>query len=378
MAKHNLFSFCIGVAVLLCSCSNNVKTDNAGLLNLNYQLTHSIDSTRLNPEVSSGHGMLAADSANIYLLDFKFGTLSVFDFNGGFQKRLFGLGKGPHELPFIPHKFGISPSGTIVFVGDHSISFGSITESSVKTLSTNWMVSTPINVLQNKPKGSMSGIYEVDWSKAENRIALSDSLIYLPIIAYHPLLNGYMHSKYYKTTRVVGAFNYNGELVTMFGERSKEYLKQKFIANFDKAYIAHGSNLTYISFAIDSLIYVYDNNGKLVTEFGKGYPNLNQNYPKHASYEIAESNYISDWANFGTYQSIKCSPTDSVLVRLIFPKAGEKTALQLFKNNAYVGSITTPKNFKLAYIDTGVIIGHTIPSETSREINLVTITYSID
>ncbi len=378
MEKHNLFYFCIGVAILLCSCKSKVKTDNGGLQSLNYQITHSIDSIAITPEVNSGYGMLAADSAKIYLVDFKFGTLSVFNHNGTFQKRIFGMGKGPQELPSKPHKFGVNPSGTLVFINDYSFTFGSLQDSATKTVTTDYMVSNPISVLQNKPKGDMNGIYEIDWSKADNRLALSDSLIYLPIIVFHPLLNGYTHKKYYKTTRVVGAFSYKGKLVKTFGKRSKEYLKHKFIANFDKAYITQGNNLTFVSFAIDSLIYAYDAKGEMVTNFGKAHRNLNQNYPAYSSFETAESNYTSNWDEYGTYQTIKYSTNDSVLVRLVFPNATENTYLQVFKNNAFVGEIKTPTKFNLAYVGNGKIIGHTIPDELPKSINLITISYNID
>ena len=369
----------IALCVLTYHISCDTKKFEQDKTPIHLQLNHKTDTITITPDVYSGYGVLTADSSNIYMMDIKFGTLSVFNHKGVFQERLFGFGKGPQELPYKPHKFDINSSGTVVFINDHTFSFGSLKkDNTVKTVTTDWMENNPLSVLQSKPKGDMNGIYEIDWSKGDNRIAITDSLIYLPIITYHPLLNGYMHKKYYKTTRVVGAFNYNGQLVKTFGKRSNEYLKSKYIANFDKAYITSGNEMVFVSFAIDSLVYAYDLAGKLVTSFGKGHPKLKQNYPEYSSFETAESNYPRNWNEYGTYQSIKYSATDSVLVRLVFPNLNDNTHLQIFKYNEFVGSIETPKNFKLAYVGNGKIIGHTTPDEEfSKSINLITINYTI-
>lgn len=338
------------------------------------KLEYQVDSVMLKLPVGSGIYLIQCWNNMFYILDYRFAVLSVFDSTGKYVNRFWGIGKGPSELPSQPRKFITSPNGFIV-VSDFTFFEFPKLSSTYKEKSICFDDNPNINLLMTKPNGNMPGIYEVDWSFAENRISIIDTLIVLPIITYHPKLNGYMHESYYKETYPVALFNLkSGKLVKLLGKKPMVYIKKKFIPNFERVYFCSIDSSVFLSFAADSSIYEFSINNELKNIFGKSEDDLNQNYPRYENnWKEADKNLLNEEKDFSSFREMKCYSSNKIIVRRVYKGKDTNSILQFYKNQEYIGKIFVDNRFVLICVDSDNIIGYLKPNDEQLENNTVLI-----
>jgi len=359
--------------ILLTACSLE-KSKNTEVSVKRFKLEYQVDSFMLKLPVSSGTYLIQYWNQLFYVLDYRFAILCVYDSTGKYIKRYWGIGKGPYELPAQPRKFIISSNGFII-VSDFSFFEVPNLSSSYYEKSICFDDNPNLNLLMSKPKGNMPGIYEIDWSFSENRISFMDSLIVLPIITYHPKLNGYMHESYYKETFPVALFSFKtGKLKKMLGRKPLVYTQKKFIPNFEKVYFCTIDSSLYLSFAADSGIYEYNIHNELKNIFGKSEDGLNQNYPRYSNnWREADKNLINEEKIFSSFREIKSYSHNKILVRRVYKGKNSCSIIQVYKNYEYIGKIFVDNRFVLIGVDNNNIIGYLKPNDEQLEYNMILI-----
>lgn len=371
-----LKTFCIGIT-LICMLNACTSRDPEAQTTIGQQaqveFRYTIDSITLKLPVGSGLYLCDYCGGKFYVLDYRFSVLSVFDTSGSFVGRYLGLGKGPTELPGQPLKFMVGHCG-FVAVSDFAIYRFSRLGGRVTKASLVFDEHPNYDLLMANPKGDMPGIYEVDWSMAENRIACIDSLVVLPIVTYHPKLNGYMHKTYYTETHPIALFDFKtGKLVKFIGKRPDIYTKKRFIPNFDMVYFWASDSLINLSFAADSGIYEYSIGNQLIRLYGVAEPNLNQDYPIYqGNWEEADRNSIRESQTYSSYREIKGYAPDKVLVRRVYRGLDSAGILQVYFNYQLVGRIEVNNRFRLIGVDGKYMVGYLQPGDEQLESNTLT------
>lgn len=213
-----------------------------------------------------------------------------------------------------------------------------------------WDDGTDYNVRLNNPQAEMKSIYElnVGWPPAQNNsVLLSDEAVLLPIECSHPDFNAYMHEKYYKEAFAFGEFDINdGKIKSMMGKRSPIYLDYKFIPNFDFYSITNYNEDYLVSFAPDSLLWVYDKGFQLKTAFGVGASTMKQDYPLTKGVEALDT-FTEDVSNHGYYTYIYFDSKSGLIFRSYFTGEDNQGGLQVYKGNVLIGEFTVPFRFRV-------------------------------
>ena len=100
--------------------------------------------------------------------------------------------------------------------------------------------------------------------------ALMPSLLWhLPVNTEHWKYNGYKIPEYYTDSRIFAVLDIkSGEIISIEGRRSPEYLKHQFLPNFDFFHFDCVGDVIILNYDIDSSIYVLDDKFKIKMKFG--------------------------------------------------------------------------------------------------------------
>lgn len=374
----------IFIGLLICACNSPKNDSNKNSSSANRapsKLTVvNIDTINLKTPNGSGIYLASYNDGKIYFLDSKFGVLNVFDTLFKPLGPYWGIGNGPYEIPNIPRKFCATKKYGTIVVSDFIFLKTEKLGKSLKKIPINYNVKETLYELQNRPNGDMHGIYEIDWSRSENRVSVAGDYIVLPLTSYHPKFNGYMHDKYYEESKPVGLFDINtGKLEKLIGKKPHIYLEKKYIPNFDQVFFDCNDTIIYLSFAADSGIFAYSTNGKLLKMFGRSHKGFNSEYPKYnGNWEEADKNYVNERSRFSSYRTIKVDKEGNTIVRHVFLNKDAGGVLQVYRNDNLIGAIPVAQNYTLIDVVGESIYGYLKSNENKvneNRIKLIRIRY---
>lgn len=314
----------------------------------------SIDSLILEKDYFSGVGFFSLGRDQIFFVDQVFSTVISFDSEGLYQGTYLGKGGGPDEQNNIHGFQPYSKDNNHVVLDNFELVVFDENFVKVTSYPIEWDYSESYQDMVNSPKGSMLGLYELDWkSKGQNTSFIIDetsSQVLLPITMSHPTLNGYISEEYYQSVAIFGRYDLNKKIVLEgFGRRSDKYLEQKFVPNFDFSFFTKSKNEILVSFAIDPLIHVFDADGELLYKFGMEGVDIQKSYPKTNTIEDALDNYKLDLEKAGFYHLIYLDEAKNLTFRTYFPEGAEKgySRLQIYQDKTLIGDVRVPERFRI-------------------------------
>lgn len=313
-----------------------------------------IDTLYLETANFSYDGFLQIYSEYLSLIDKRFGLIINFDTTGKLVSRNLGQGRGPGEIDV-----GYLEGHTMLKNGDH-LFIGSSVDVHVlnrdwkysKRFLIDWHQSVPSVENNPNPDPGDYSIYTLDY---QNFKIVTDSRnnAYLPVYSEHPYFNGMLNDAYYKEGRILLKLDLStGEVVGLIGRRSPEYLKYKYLPHHATFYFdIDNEDKFYISHEIDSLIYVYDRNFKLLYTFGFKGKEMNTNYTELESFDIKKFRklYFEDRPGKGFYKDVKVINEPADLLFRSYSKGSHKNydGLQIYLRNTLIGDVNVPKGFKV-------------------------------
>lgn len=313
-----------------------------------------LDSLILEKDYFSGVGFFSVGKDQLFFVDQVFSTVIAFSKDGAYEGTYLGKGDGPDEQSYIHGFLPFAYKGQHVVLDDFELVVFDENFQKGKSFPIEWNYSESYQDMLSSPKGSMLGLYEIDWKSRGNNtpfliLGEGDEAL-LPITMSHPTLNGYISEDYYKTVSVLGRYVFlNKKVSEGFGKRSEEYLTHRFLPNFDFSHFTERQDEILISFAIDPLIHVYGVDGVLKYKFGVKGLNINSNYPKTNTIDDALDNYKRDLEKAGFYDTVFSDKDQGLTFRTYYPDGLEKgnARLQIYRENLLIGDVKVPERFKV-------------------------------
>ena len=181
----------------------------------------------------------------------------------------------------------------------------------------------------------------------------SNNYVYFPLECNHDVFNRYYTKEYYETGRIFAHLDLNtGEIKSIFGRKSREYLNYNFLGAYDTFdYIMDSKDQLYVSHQIDSLIYVYNDDHENIYTFGNAGRNINTDYPEFNSKNINDIMGIlnNEKPNTSYYTKVKYIEEKNIFFRSYHkPIAEGVDGLQIYKGNVLVADVDVPKGFEVA------------------------------
>lgn len=345
----------ISIGYIFFSCQNEKRAELPVFQDENMNIkTISIDSVILEKDYFSGVGFFSLGRDQIFFVDQVFSTVISYDSGGLYQGTYLGKGDGPDEQNNIHgfHPYALNNKHVVL----DNFELVVFDENFIKDISypIKWDYSESYQDMINSPKGTMLGLYELDWkSKGQNTSFIIDesgSQVFLPITMSHPNLNGYISEEYYQSVAILGRYDLKKKMVLEgIGRRSNKYLEQKFIPNFDFSFFTKSKNEILVSFAIDPLIHVFEADGELVYKFGIEGENMRASYPKTNTIEDALDNYKLDLEKAGFYHFIYLDEANNLTFRTYFPEGAGKgyARVQIYQDKTLIGDVRVPERFRI-------------------------------
>lgn len=338
--------------IILISCNDhrydirNFPTTSAKLDNVTNQLL--LDSVSINLNSYSGVGRFALLNGGLVFSDQIFQTINYLDTDLMVKGVHLGRGSGPHEVDNVHYTVDLEGSNYLVI---DNFGYHQFQNDSIKTYFKlyDWDNFTPTEELMNNPDGEQKGIYTIDWSPniQTNFTAHLNDYLFVPIITEHPRMNAFQHERFYEETYVLGKFRIaDGKLVQIGGKWSEAYQDFSFIPNLAGIDVAAYNEHLLVSFHIDSLMYVYDQNLQLMERFGVGGQGFDVNYRTTRGIEEAIDNWRTDVADQSFYASVYAHQ-DHVF-RVYHPQGTDgPTRMQIYEDKVLTHDVQVPKRFRV-------------------------------
>lgn len=209
------------------------------------------------------------------------------------------------------------------------------------------------NELLNNPDPTRLAMYGFNWMRDSDPCLAerSNKRIVLPISCEHPKMNGSEHEEYYKEARILAELDLNtGKIKTIFGRRSPQYIKNCCFFNFDFYQFETVQNDSLIvSFAIDPLICIYDNDNKLVKKFGMAGREMKTDYPAtRGNWDEVGSRAPEEMKKYGYYDFLWFDHKNKLIFRSYKKGDSKLSGLQVY-NAKYdlIADVDTPWNFQV-------------------------------
>lgn len=345
-----------GLCLLLFSCNKTSNQQDEMLIRsvktIQFQSLKA-DSLMLNPPAFSGSGFFKILGDSIYFLDSQYSALSVFNSEGKFCKKYLGEGEGPGETKRV-NKLLTLTDGRHFVLSDFTYSLYSPAWQRLATGQIDWEhKNADENEILNNPNPELLAMYGFNWMSATSPClaARSNNRIIFPISCEHPKMNAFEHEEYYKSARILAELDVNtGKIDTIFGTRSPQYLQRRFIPNFDfyQFTVASGDSLI-VSFAADSLLFVYDNKNKLAKKFGVSGRDMKTDYhATQGNFEEVESHFQEEMKKYGHYDFLWHDQKNKLTFRSYKKGESKLSGLQVY-NGQYnlIADVDTPWDFQV-------------------------------
>ena len=313
-----------------------------------------LDSIILEKEYFSGVGFFSVGRDQLFFVDQIFSTVLVYSKEGNYLETQLGKGDGPDEQNNIHGFQPFAYKGQHVILDNFEMVIFDKSFNKETSFPIQWDYSESYQDMLNNPKGSMLGLYEIDWKSRGNNTPFllieDENQVLLPITMSHPTLNGYISDEYYKNVSIIGNYDIKNKIVNnSFGRRSEEYLSHQFIPNFDFNHFTKRNNELLVSFAIDPLIHVYGFDGILKYKFGIKGMDIKTTYPRTNTIDEALDNYKLDLEKAGFYHTIYSDETSELTFRSYYPNGiGKGNArLQIYNKIKLIGDVEVPERFRV-------------------------------
>ena len=322
-----------------------------------------IDTILVKHPNTSYQGFFEYGENGLYFFDKLFATVSQFGNTGDYKQSYLGKGQGPREVPDIQNYLKIKDmhyifSGYSIYVYDQNWE-------RIKSKTINWNPEKSIKELEDNPKPTYRGIYEVKYFGNKYGL-LEDKYIIFNIESTHPKFNGFftnVSKEYYTTAKVFAKMDLENTTVEeLIGNYSSLYVTNNSIPNFDFQHYDIGKDSIFTGFEADSLIYVYDKQFNIQYAFGRSGKGIKQSYTKTHTYEEAMKIFHKEHIANGFYDDIKYFPETSFLFRCYTTGANRPEVewtehgsnprrMQIYQGNTLIADVTVPYQFKVIGFD---------------------------
>ncbi len=344
------------ITVFSCSKKKNTDYTFKNLTSKNIKL-NSIELDTLNyPELESSlSGYLEVKNDSLHFIDNQYGWVFSFNSKGQLKSRRMGQGKGPKEINTSSIDGFVSlNTGERLFLGSSfDVHIHKPNLERKASFIMDWKGNQDAEKVRKQPVPDASefALYTLDYEHLKLRNDSNDN-IYIPIYGENERFNGFINSRYYDEGRILAKLSLkSGKVEKIFGRRSKEYLKYKYVGQH--AYFSYDidkNDKFYISHEIDSLIYVYDKDFKPLFSFGNNGLKMDTDYYKVPNFDLNEVRkaLFESKPNKGWFSYLEYIDEYDLLFRSYKKSGSEKfEGLQIYKGVELIADIEVPKGFKV-------------------------------
>lgn len=342
------------IVFFICSCNKNESFEDywarpykgqKELKNESVQL----DTVSIFIEGSSGIGSWIVSGESILFLDELYSTLTFFDTDYKFQKRILGRGEGPNEIQGRIVKYALR--GDKLFIMGPSYDYYEVDMASDvvnRGLLNFGDDDIQLHKIINNPKPHYKAIYEVEYSVL-NITYLTENEILFSITSSHPEFNAYTSKEFYEESKTLAVLDLSKNRISgIFGKFPPAYLQYNYLpyyayAHFDRV----ADNEFVLTYEADSLIYHFDGIDDIAYSFGNQGSNMALNYRSVQGFEDYAGIYKMR-PNYGYFTFLHYDKHLDLTFRgyhrgLDAPSDG----LQIYDGIQLIHDIDVPKGFKV-------------------------------
>lgn len=286
-----------------------------------------------------GHSGVQGD--RIYFLDKYFGHLYLMDVNGKVNDRKMGLGRAANEIP-------IKSSLAAAVKNDDLLVFGGTYDAYVFK---NFGKRKKIDILVSPQKKSLEDSRAYTSFSEIVRINNRDEFFY-NIYSEAEFANPAEHDKkYFRDAHILMKVDLKTGHARPVGKYSSYYVEN--YANikhlFGIVYDIDKEDNFYVSYQTDSLIYMYDENFRILRAFGFEGKNMDKAYGRaRYGWENFNKTYKEDIETKGYYYWLEHIDATGHSFRSY--RKGQNSGydgLQIYRDGILVGDVEVPKQFKV-------------------------------
>lgn len=325
---------------------DNIKIIESEVLPIIQNIT--LDSFTLKSNRYAGDGFCIMNNDSLYLVDPVFSIITTYNLRGDIYSEHLGK-KTPYNLQSLA-SLSFSNNGNLLI----SDKFKFLRFSKDwKFLDSSYLIyqkSIDNNQLLNHPNAAYPDLYEIKY----NQFSLPNKGRYLivEVESEHPKFNGFTNKNYYQTARNLALIDPNTWRVKpIFGSWPKTYKTGKNFPYFANLNYQYKNRQFYISYEIDSLIYVFDRRYVPTYAFGKSGHLVNKNYKPSNSIRNAfdENLRLEERNKRGYYDFLFVDDKGELIFRSYF--TGIKISknlhrLQIYKKTKLIGDVIVPMKFR--------------------------------
>ncbi|MGY6521620.1 MAG: hypothetical protein ACXIUD_07820 [Mongoliitalea sp.] len=316
-----------------------------------------IDTVLVKPLNSSQVGFFQTDGSTVFYVDKLFGQLEEFSLDGESRGIKVREMDGPEQLQGISELIP-TPGGFIIRHDWMLYRYSKQWEFLGKSMF-EFQHTVDYQEMLERPKGDYIGMYELQTYNSNSRYLPSGDLL-IKVDVEHPSFNAFISRDYYKEARVLGKVDIKTGLVKeIMGTRPASYEKYRFLPFHSMMDFAVGKEGDfYLTYEIDSLIYVYDPSMRLKQTFGAEGVGMKRNYPETSSLEVAfEGRYWNESRRLYAYYKDIYVDTDKSLVFRTYRQGGRADngydeysnplRMQIFRNQVLEMDVAVPPRFRI-------------------------------
>lgn len=307
-----------------------------------------LDSFTLKSGRYAGEGFCVMNNDSLYLVDPVFSIITTYDLKGDIYTEHLGK-KSPYNLQSLASLSFSEDASLIISDRFKFLRFSK----QWKFLDSSYLIyqKTIDNTqLLNEPNAAYPDLYEIK----HNQFSYPNKGRYLiiEVESEHPKFNGFSSKSYYQTARNIALVDPDTWRVKpVFGSWPKIYKTGKNFPYFANLNYQYKNKQFYISYEIDSLIYVFDRRYVPTYAFGKSGHLVNKNYEPSTSIGNAfdENLRLEERNKRGYYDFLFVDDTGELIFRSYF--TGLKISknlhrLQIYKKTRLIGDVIIPKKFR--------------------------------
>lgn len=321
------------------------------------ELSIQIDTVLINPTQSSQIGFFQLAGEKIFYVDQAYGFVEEFTIDGeskGVKKRELD---GPDELQGFS-ELVVKNDGYMIrhdwMFYHYDFDWKFLGKSNFQSPAT-----VSFQELQENPKGKYIEMYELEHYSART-VQVSGDFLVTKIDVEHPLFNAFTTREYYREARVLGKINpFDGEVVEILGARPESYENYSFIP-FHSKFDFHWTDTDriYMTYEVDSTIYVYDPSWNLIDSFGAAGKDMKTDYEESQILEVAFDTDLYRYSrkNMGYFKDIFVDEQNGLVFRTyrqgseqedLWDETYNPLRLHIFKDDQLVEDYPVPGRFRI-------------------------------
>ena len=268
-----------------------------------------VDTLRIDASATSLRGEWDIRDDKLFFTDYSLTGIREYSSEGQFIEAHIKKGRGPGESPF--------PFNTVCFGEDrrlytldqswfYSVYDSTLTETvdKYRFLSETNYKKGDWNRLLLHPDPEVDNMYEFNLDVRDMK-PMDVGQVLVPVYTEHAVFNAYSsvnHRSFWKNAYLFMIVDPGiGEVVSKFGHFPAIYQKRRIPAFYRYGFDV-GKDGIYVSFAADSLIYIYDRTSLTPkSSFGRSFLGFNDNYPENKSFDDYSSSWLDLQKEYGWF-----------------------------------------------------------------------------